>query len=171
MSSEHKGSGFWVSAWLPVVLCTALVAVSSSPWFSASETSGPFRWLWQSIFGPVSNPSWGVIHLYIRKSAHFIGYGLIGLAWLRAWRLTFPRMRFISDAVLAVIGTALISSCDEFHQTFLPSRTGSPWDVLLDCCGAVAMCLLVFAILRLTRPRRAGQSQDLHRLPEQQLPS
>jgi VanZ family protein len=171
MSNEQRGTRFWVSAWLPVILCTLLVAVSSTPWFSASETSGPFRWLWQSIFGPVSNPTWGFIHLCIRKTAHFVGYGLIGLTWLRAWRLTFPHMRFFSDAVLAVVGTAVISSCDEFHQTFLPSRTGSPWDVLLDCCGATAMCVIAFLILRLTGRPRASRRPNLHREPERDFPS
>lgn len=149
-----------MDAWWPVILFVALVALSSTPWFSASETSGPFRWLWQSIFGPVSNPSWGFIHLCIRKTAHFVGYGLIGLTWLRAWRLTFPRMRFFSSVALAVIGTALISSCDEFHQAFLTSRTGSPWDVLLDCSGATALCLLAWAISRLRSKRMRQLSLD-----------
>jgi VanZ family protein len=38
----------------------------------------------------------------------------------------------------------LIASCDEFHQTFLPNRTGSPWDVLLDCCGGLLVQLLLW---------------------------
>lgn len=165
MSNERRGSGFWLGAWWPVVLCTALVACSSTPWFSAGETSGPFRWIWQLIFGPVSNPSWGVIHFYIRKSAHFVGYGVVGLAWLRAWRLTLPRLRVLGHLALAILGTALISSCDEFHQSFLTSRTGSPWDVLLDCCGAAVICLIALGFLSLTRGLRARHSASLPYLP------
>ena len=54
--------------------------------------------------------------------------------------------------MLALLGTAIIASGDEFHQTFLPNRTGTPWDVLLDCCGALVMQWFVFAFMRLFRP-------------------
>jgi hypothetical protein len=50
-----------------------------------------------------------------------------------------PVLRFFPDALLALLGTALVASCDEWHQTFLPNRTGTPWDVLLDCCGHAAL--------------------------------
>ena len=47
-----------------------------------------------------------------------------------------------------------MASLDELHQTYLPNRTGSLWDVLLDCCGAIALQLLVYAWLRLFRPKK-----------------
>jgi VanZ family protein len=152
MSNKKRGAGFWLSTWLPVAVGVAVVTLSSSTWFGADHTTGPLRWLWQSVFGPVPDARWDVIHFYIRKSGHFTGYGLIGVAWLRAWWNTLPRSHFLPDAVLAVLGTALIASCDEWHQTFLPNRTGSPWDVMLDCCGAVAMCLAVYILVCLIRP-------------------
>jgi VanZ family protein len=93
-----------------------------------------------------------MIHHYLRKSGHFLGYGALGLAWLRAWWITLPRFRFLFDAELALVGTALVASWDEWHQTFLPNRTGSPWDVLLDCCGALFMQWIVFLYVRLFRP-------------------
>jgi VanZ family protein len=152
--SNKRTTQFWIHAWWPVAVMAALITLSSSPWFGANETSGPLRWLWQHLFGPVSNPRWGFIHTCIRKSGHFVGYGLLGLTWLRGWRLTFPRFRFLFDVLLAVLGTALIASCDEFHQKFIPNRTGSPWDVLLDCCGAITICLLAYAITRKSRDPR-----------------
>jgi VanZ family protein len=102
----------------------------------------------------VSDARWALIHLLVRKSGHFIGYGLLGLAWLRAWWMTLPRSMFLVDAVLALLGTAMTASADEFHQSFLPNRTGSPWDVLLDCGGALAMQLLVYVLMRMLRPKR-----------------
>jgi VanZ family protein len=79
---------------------------------------------------------------------------VIGLAWFRAWWMTLPRSRFFQDAVLALMGTALMASADEYHQTFLPNRTGSPWDVLLDCCGAIVLQVVVYIVMRLLRPNR-----------------
>jgi VanZ family protein len=51
----------------------------------------------------------------------------------------------------------MTASADEFHQTFLPNRTGSPWDVLLDCCGALALQLLVYVFMRIFRPKRLAR--------------
>jgi len=154
MSNEGRTTKFWISVWWPVALSAAVVAMSSSAAFGSNYTSGPLRWLWQSLFGPVPVARWDVIHFYIRKSGHFTGYGLIGLAWLRAWWMTLPHSWFLQDAVLAVLGSAVMASCDEYHQTFLPNRTGSPRDVLLDCCGALTMLLLVYIFMRIFRPKR-----------------
>jgi VanZ family protein len=68
--------------------------------------------------------------------------------------MTLPRSMFLVDALLAFLGTAITASADEFHQSFLPNRTGTPWDVLLDCSGALAMQLLVYVFMRVLRPKR-----------------
>ena len=154
MSNKMRGVRFWISAWLPVAVSIVVIAISSSAAFGANHTSGPLRWLWQSLFGPVPDARWGVIHYYIRKSGHFIGYGLIGAAWLRAWWMTLPRSRFLPDAALALLGSAIMASCDEWHHADLPNRVGSPWDVMLDCCGAMAMCLVVYIFACLFRPKQ-----------------
>jgi len=154
MSSNERRLKFWINAWWPVALGICIIAIESTPEFGADHTSGPLRWLYQAIFGPVSDARWALIHLLVRKSGHFIGYGLLGLAWLRAWWMTLPRSMFLVDAVLALLGTAMTASADEFHQSFLPNRTGTPWDVLLDCSGALAMQLLVYVFMRVLRPKR-----------------
>jgi VanZ family protein len=140
-----------------VVLGIGVIAIESTPDLGAQYTSGPLRWLFQAIFGPVGDARWEIIHHLIRKSGHFTGYGLLGLAWLRAWWMTLPRSVFVQDAMLAFLGTALTASADEFHQSFLPNRTGTPWDVLLDCCGALTMQLLVYLLMRIFRPKKLAR--------------
>jgi VanZ family protein len=147
-------AGFWIRAWWPVAVGIAVISVESTVWLGADHTSGPLRWVYEMIFGPVSNPTWDVIHHYIRKTGHFVGYGMIGLAWLRAWWMSLPRSPFIPDALLALAGTAMIAICDEWHQAFLPNRTSSPWDVLIDCSGATVLCLLTYALVWLLRPEQ-----------------
>jgi VanZ family protein len=159
MSSRRRRSlGYWVSAWLPVVVGIGVILVESTEAFGSDHTSAPLRWLFESIFGAVADDTWLVLHHYIRKSGHFFWYGFIGLAWLRAWWMTLPRSRFIHDAVLALLGTALVASCDEWHQAFLPNRTGTPWDVLLDCCGAITLQILVYVYMRTFRPKRLARA-------------
>jgi VanZ family protein len=158
MSSSRRRVGFWVSAWLPVLIGIGMIMVESTEWMGADHTNGPLRFLYQAIFGHVSNREWEIIHHYIRKAGHFVGYGLIGLAWLRAWWMTLPHSRFLPDTCLALMGTALIASLDEFHQSFLPNRTSSPWDVLIDCSGALTLQLMVYVFMRINRPKRLARA-------------
>jgi VanZ family protein len=152
---------FWISAWLPVAIGVAIIAVESTQYFGSDRTSGPLRTVFEALFGHISDPRWDRIHHYIRKSGHFIGYGLLGLAWLRAWWMTLARSRFLTAAALALAGTALVAISDEWHQSFLPNRTSSPWDVLIDCCGAVTFELLVYLFARSFRPRGLARAARL----------
>lgn len=155
----RHGLKYWVNAWLPVAVGIGIIVFESTPWFGADHTTRPLRWLWQAIFGPVANARWEIIHHLVRKSGHFFGYGFIGLAWLRAWWMTLPHSHFFKDAVLALAGTAMVASCDEWHQTYLPNRTGSPWDVLLDCCGALTLQLIVYIFMRIFRPKHLSRTE------------
>ncbi len=158
MHARRRDARFWVSAWLPVLLGILVICVESTEWLGANYTDSPLRLVYQAIFGHVSNAQWELIHHYIRKSGHFLGYGLIGLAWLRAWWMSLPHSRFVPDALLALLGTALVASADEFHQSFLPNRTSTPWDVLIDCSGALTLQLLVYIFMRAFRPKRLVRS-------------
>jgi len=159
MSSSRQSLKHWVSAWLPVVIGIGVIALESTAWLGSDHTSHPLRWLWEHIFGPVSYSRWELIHHVIRKCGHFFGYGFIGVAWLRAWWMTLSHSHFLLDTLLALLGTAAVASADEFHQTFLPNRTGSPWDVLLDCCGALTLRLAVYVCLRIVRPKQLARAE------------
>jgi VanZ family protein len=159
MSSNRRRSlWFWIYVWLPVALGIAVIVIESTEAFGSNHTSGPLRRIFEALFGHVSTVRWELIHHYLRKTGHFLGYGFIGLAWLRAWWFTLPRSRFLLDAILALLGTALVASCDEWHQTFLPNRTGSPWDVLLDCTGAITLQLIVYIFMRSFKPKHLARA-------------
>jgi VanZ family protein len=158
MWSDRRRWLFWVRTWLPVVVGILMIMVESTEWMGADNTTGPLRTFFQAIFGHVTDAQWDTIHHIIRKSGHFVGYGLIGLAWLRAWWMTLPKSHFLPDALLALVGTALIATADEYHQSFLPNRTSSAWDVLIDCSGAVTLQLMVYVFMRLARPKRLARA-------------
>lgn len=76
--------------------------------------------------------------LVLRKLAHFSEY--LGLTLLWAWAL-----RPFSDRAVPIAAaiSLLYAVSDEFHQTFVPTRTGTPRDILIDAIGvAVALALL-----------------------------
>ena len=144
---------WWFSVWVPVVIAIAVIAAESTDTFSAEHTSGWLRPAIERVLGAFTDAHWDLFHHYLRKSGHFIGYGTVGLTFLRAWLYTLSRRGRsalltwrLESAILAVLSTAVVASCDEFHQTFIPSRTGTPTDVLLDTIGAITLCSLVWLI-------------------------
>lgn len=144
---------WWLSVWLPSAIAVGVICCESTGTFSAQNTSGWLRPVFERLFGPFSDTGWDLFHHYLRKSGHFIGYGTVGFTFLRAWLHTLRQRGAstlftwrIQSSILAILSTAIVASGDEFHQTFLPGRTGTPVDVLLDSCGACTMCLLVWLI-------------------------
>lgn len=104
----------------------------------------PVLWWLQSLFGwdGLLKPGgeMGTEEGFLRKSAHFLEYALLALAWLHAMPTLWPRWRRIAFAFLACVAVAVL---DELQQGFVASfRTGSPWDVLLDASGAATALLL-----------------------------
>ena len=77
---NNRGIKLWICAWSPVALGILIIAAESTSYFGADRTSGPLRWIFQALFGPVNDARWEILHGAIRKSGHFLGYGAIGLA-------------------------------------------------------------------------------------------
>lgn len=146
-----------LSAWVPVLICVLAIATESTPYFGADHTSGPFRRFFEFFHGPFPQAEWDQIHHYVRKCGHFLGYGILSLAWFRAfwmaWRpiVTLNRRRMRAH-LLAMAGTLVVASCDEIHQTFLPNRTGTFLDVIVDCSGAATLQIVLWLIMRWRLP-------------------
>jgi VanZ family protein len=140
-----------VRVWWPVAMMLIVIAIESTNTFSSDNTSGWIRPVVERIFGHINDKLWAVIHHTMRKSGHFTGYGGLGIALLRAWLYTLGLRDGLSRAAWrwgavwrAILGTAFVASLDEWHQTFIPSRTGTFSDVVLDTVGASVMCLMVW---------------------------
>lgn len=131
--------------WLPPALWTAVILLASSDLFSAAHTGSILEDVITAVLGhPLSRERFDLLHLLIRKSAHVTEYGILGALLFRAIRneRTGWRGRW---AILAVAITMAIASVDEWHQTFVPSRTASPVDVAIDTAGAAAAQILIRA--------------------------
>ena len=138
-------------AWLPALVGVCVIILESSETFGANHTSGPLRALWQSVFGAVSDPRWETIHHILRKTGHFAGYGTLSLLFYRAWYRTAEiihrRTYRIENVIYALACTLAVASGDEYHQHFLPNRTGTPQDVMLDLVGACCLQLVFWLFM------------------------
>jgi len=82
--------------------------------------------------------AWDVL---LRKIAHASVYAALCFLWWRALRPTGSSdVRALAAAWLIAIA---YSATDEWHQSFVTGRHGTPLDVLIDAGGASAAALLV----------------------------
>ena len=75
-------------------------------------------------------------------SGHVLGYAGLGILWWRALAAGQSASARRTLA-LALLLTTLYAISDEYHQTFVPGRSGTPADVLIDAAGAVLGLWLV----------------------------
>jgi VanZ family protein len=126
-----------VKNWLPAIAWAGVISSLSTDTFSSEHTSRfiipVLRWL----FPHWSNDTLELMHGIIRKSAHVTEYFIFSIFLLRALRGK-NREWTLRWAVWAVVIAAGYAALDEFHQSFVPSRTASPWDALIDIVGASA---------------------------------
>ncbi len=87
----------------------------------------------------------------IRKMAHMTEYGILGILFLGT--MLFTQKAYGMRIFFAQLGTTLYAATDEFHQTFVPGRSGSVRDVLIDSAGCV-IALGIFTWIRYWRRKR-----------------
>ena len=137
--------------WLPSAIWLAVIVAESTDFGSAEHTGRILYPLLHFLFA-IDPARFALWHAALRKSGHFIGYFTLSVLLFRSWRGTFPRLSTrwcLQWATVALLSTSLVAMLDEWHQTFLPSRTGTFRDVLLDSgAGAVAQ-LMLFTILQM----------------------
>ena len=150
-----------LKAWIALILWLIVIAIESSAYFSSHNTGRFLYPLLHFLFG-LERSRFEVWHFFIRKGGHVFGYGLLSILLFRAWRETLPHVSASQWALrwanLAVLGTALVASLDEWHQSFLPSRTGRWQDVVLDTCAGVGAQILLFLWVTLGASRDPGRT-------------
>ena len=160
--------------WLLAVLWMAMIGFGSSERFSAHHTYVWLRAIWEYCNWPIQHlPD---VNNTLRKLGHVTVYGIQSVLLFFAWRETLAwraasrasdpamlqtsarsRRRFALAVSLALLGTALIASLDELHQYFVPGRTGTLRDVILDTSAAAIAQLIIYRTIwsrRKTAPER-----------------
>lgn len=98
-----------------------------------------------SLSSSPSLPDYGPFDLMVKKGAHFTVYAVLYFLLFRAFHSTQPGQyppgsrTYAYPAVIAV----LYAISDEVHQSFVPGRTATIQDVIIDSVGVGAMGLIV----------------------------
>jgi VanZ family protein len=149
-----------IKKWIAAILWIGVICIESTDLMSSKNT-GSFIYSLLAPFWPTIDPiKFGEFHAVLRKVGHFVGYGILSFLLFRAWRATIKRgvQWTILWSAVSFSMTAVVASLDEWHQTFLPSRTGTYKDVLLD--SAAALCVQVLLFLLFFRRAAAASARS-----------
>lgn len=147
-----------LKTWIAAILWLIVIAIESTDWLSSHNTGRLLYPIFHFLFG-VDRAHFEPWNHFLRKLGHVVGYGFLSFLLFRAWRETLPRLTQLGKnlrwtfrwSAIAVLGTAIVASLDEWHQTFIPSRTGRWQDVVLDTSAAIATQFLLFVFFYWTR--------------------
>lgn len=104
--------------------------------------------------GAVQSASVELLSFFERKAAHmFLYFTLVLLVWLALGPWVRGKRR---QMPLAAVLTAVLAGLDEYHQTFVPGRSGEVRDVCVDMTGALIALALALVLLWVDRCRRQG---------------
>ena len=86
------------------------------------------------------------LQFIVRKSAHFIGYIILGIL---ASGLILQYENINKKYLLAFLICVIYAISDEIHQLFVPGRSGQVRDVLIDSAGSFLGIIIVMAFEKL----------------------
>ena len=105
----------------------------------------------------------------VRKAAHVTEYFLLTLCIFLPLKVWIPSKKdretgfpfFLRYLLPAFLLTVICAGADEFHQTFVPGRCGTPIDVLVDSVGVVIACItLLFFRYRINQKHKLRSSHS-----------
>ena len=128
------------------VLWTVIILATSTDVFSGAHTGS----ILATIFAHRLSPqSLALLNAVFRKTMHLVGYGILGALWFRAIRGERGGWSW-RWAAIAVAIAAAVAGIDEYHQSFVPSRGASAWDVVLDTVGALMANVIIRFMVKRT---------------------
>jgi len=130
-----RGAGKSLARWIPVALWMGLIYGGSTGAFSSEHTSRILVPLMRWLFPGISAEALELVEFVARKCFHLGEYAVLG--GLCSWALHrrgAPSGNWRMGAAAALCAAYALS--DEWHQSFVPGRVASGWDVLIDVAGA-----------------------------------
>lgn len=132
--------GWFAKFWLPALLWAFVIFSASGDQKSVHRSSRIIEPVVRWLIPDVSDETVQRTVLIVRKWAHITEYAVFAALLLHGFRASMkavPGEWSSRCARFAWLGATAFAITDEWHQLYVPGRQGSPWDVLIDSCGAV----------------------------------
>jgi len=141
--------------YVPLILWILFISFASTSQFSAVNTSTVLRPLVLWFLPSLNETQLATVHFVLRKLGHFTEYAVLAYLARRAFISSsreFLRRYWFQCAFLLIVVYALL---DEFHQSFVPSRTASIYDSAIDVAGGITVLIILKLLRRNSRAQTA----------------
>ena len=101
--------------------------------------AGAFRWL----LPHASKEALDLTYIVLRKTLHFIEYGLLAFLFYRAFRAGHEPFWSRRTGLQAAAAATIYGLLDEYLQSFVPNRFGSPFDWIIDTAGVLTVIAVI----------------------------
>ncbi len=128
---------------VPPILWMALIFPVGNKALGSSWSYEAFMSVLKAVLPHLSAAAAGTAYIVFRKSLHFIAYGFLAFLISRAFRRGRPGRWNRRWLVWAGGLSIAYGFLDEFLQTFIPRRTGSPVDWAVDTAGILSALALI----------------------------
>ena len=145
--------------WAPVAIWMMLIFIFSTDWFAAPNTSTFFVPLLSWLIPGGAPESIQIIHAALRKFGHWTEYFILANLLTAACQDQWPKQNRQRRFTASVLVAILYAITDEWHQSFVPSRSASVIDVIIDACGAI--CGAFWTSYHARSPARSRNEQQL----------
>jgi len=119
--------------WLPPVLWMIFISPVNDL-LTSHSTSSLIMPLITWLLPRASQPTSETLHILLRKTGHFLEYAFLAFLLFRGFRGSKKTLQFTWILYAGLISLGY-SAMDEYMQTFIPARTGSFYDWLIDSLG------------------------------------
>lgn len=123
--------------WAAVAVWMTVIFFFSTDAFSAAHTTPMFAPLLATLFPGLTEEYLAYIAIFIRKFGHWSEYFILAVLLTRALAHPAGSEAAKRRMLWSVAFATLYAMSDEWHQSFVPSRSASPADVALDGVGAI----------------------------------
>src|SRR2546425_6262332 len=132
---QSRQSRLWRYA--PLILWMVVIFFASTSEFSTSNTALLIQPMLRWLFPHISDERIALFHFLVRKAGHFTEYAILGLLAARAFSASSHAALRLSWFLAALILVSVYALSDEYHQSFVPSRTSSIYDSFIDIAGGL----------------------------------
>lgn len=144
--------------WVPLVVWAAVIFATSCTHITRDTLVSSMEHMLPEPLGSHFSRFWDHSWFFFVKGYHVAEYTLLTLVcwWVLQIRTT-PSYRPLAWSMAL---SFVYAASDEWHQTFVPKRGGTPRDVLIDLCGILIAGSFIILQTRLKSKRRLASTTE-----------
>lgn len=140
-----------VVVWMIVIFC-----FSAQPGEKSADLSGSISYLFMQVWNWMFRLGWNEAEILemtaiwdfpIRKLAHMTEFGILAVLLFGAIKYYTQINTMKKRYLCAWLAAVVYAASDEFHQLFVPDRSGNLFDICVDAFG-VSVALVFLYLLR-----------------------